>query len=86
MDDIDAPLSDVRLEIDVDKLHRYLAATMPELASSGNLRVKQFGLGTSNPTYLLWSESRPGNRFVVRRKPPGKLLVGAHQVETAPAA
>ena len=81
MDDIDAPLSDVRLEIDIDRLVRYLAGTVPELASAGNLRVKQFSTGTSNPTYLVWSESQPANRFVVRRKPMGTLLVGAHQID-----
>ena len=69
--DFDAPLTDVRLEVDVSKLERYLSGAVPELAGAGNLRIKQFGLGTSNPTYLLWSESRPDNRFVVRRKPPG---------------
>ena len=69
--DFDAPLTDVRLEVDVEKLERYLCGAVPELANASNLRIKQFGLGTSNPTYLLWSESRPDNRFVVRRKPPG---------------
>jgi aminoglycoside phosphotransferase (APT) family kinase protein len=81
MDDIDAPLSDVRLEVDMDKLTRYLTGTVPELASAGNLRVKQFSTGTSNPTYLMWSESNPSSRFVVRRKPMGQLLVGAHQID-----
>ena len=69
--DFDAPLTDVRLEVDVEKLERYLSGAVPELANASNLRIKQFGLGTSNPTYLLWSESCPDNRFVVRRKPPG---------------
>lgn len=42
------------------------------------LRVKQFKGGQSNPTYEL---SSPGGRWVLRRKPPGKLLPSAHAVE-----
>ena len=41
--DFDAPLTDVRLEVDVAKLERYLASTVPDLASAGNLRIRQFG-------------------------------------------
>lgn len=41
---------------------------------------KQFGFGQSNPTYLLTSST--SDRFVLRKKPPGKLLSRtAHQVE-----
>jgi aminoglycoside phosphotransferase (APT) family kinase protein len=40
--------------------------------------VQQFGGGQSNPTFLLTSGS---NRFVLRKKPPGKLLKSAHQVD-----
>ena len=35
----------------------------------------------SNPTYLLYSGRAPGNKFVVRKKPPGDGLKGAHQVD-----
>src|SRR5262249_11508503 len=34
--------------------------------------------GQSNPTYLL---ETPARRFVLRRKPPGKLLPSAHAVD-----
>ena len=42
------------------------------------LRYKQFKGGQSNPTYLLITEN---NNYVLRRKPPGKLLKSAHAVD-----
>lgn len=42
------------------------------------LRVAQFKGGQSNPTYKL---STPDKSFVLRRKPPGNVLKGAHAVE-----
>lgn len=40
----------------------------------------QFGFGQSNPTYLLTTVD--GQRYVLRKKPPGKLLSKtAHKVE-----
>lgn len=45
---------------------------------SGPLKVEQFKGGQSNPTYKLVT---PGRSYVLRRKPPGKLLKGAHAVE-----
>jgi aminoglycoside phosphotransferase (APT) family kinase protein len=44
----------------------------------GPLTVCQFKGGQSNPTYLLES---PSGKYVVRRKPPGKLLPSAHAVD-----
>src|SRR4029079_11260809 len=44
----------------------------------GPLRVEQFRGGQSNPTYKLIT---PGRCYVLRRKPPGKLLPGAHAVD-----
>ena len=45
---------------------------------SGPLRVEQFRGGQSNPTYRVVT---PGRAYVLRRKPPGKLLPGAHAVD-----
>ncbi len=44
----------------------------------GPLTVRQFRGGQSNPTYLLES---PSGKYVLRRKPPGKLLKSAHAVD-----
>ncbi|MEP6701819.1 MAG: phosphotransferase [Betaproteobacteria bacterium] len=45
---------------------------------NGPLRVEQFKGGQSNPTYRLTAGS---GRYVLRRKPPGKLLPSAHAVD-----
>ena len=64
------------LRIDVASLERYLAANVAGFA--GPLTVRQFKGGQSNPTYLL---ETPRRRYVLRRKPPGKLLPSAHAVD-----
>lgn len=45
---------------------------------SGLKELKKFSTGQSNPTYLIVAES---GRYVLRAKPPGKLLKSAHQVD-----
>ena len=45
---------------------------------AGPLRIEQFAGGQSNPTYKLVT---PDRAYVLRRKPPGQLLKGAHAVE-----
>jgi aminoglycoside phosphotransferase (APT) family kinase protein len=48
------------------------------LGGSVPLRVAQFEGGQSNPTFLL---ERGAERLVLRKKPPGRLLPSAHQVD-----
>jgi aminoglycoside phosphotransferase (APT) family kinase protein len=57
-----------------------LAAWMKERLPSfeGSLEVAQFKGGQSNPTYFVTAGMQ---RYVLRRKPPGKLLPSAHAVE-----
>jgi len=57
-----------------------LAAWMTENVDgySGPLTVEQFKGGQSNPTYKLIT---PGKQYVLRRKPPGVILKGAHAVD-----
>jgi aminoglycoside phosphotransferase (APT) family kinase protein len=45
---------------------------------SGPIDVRQFAGGQSNPTFLVQSAN---HRYVLRRKPPGKLLPSAHAVD-----
>jgi aminoglycoside phosphotransferase (APT) family kinase protein len=45
---------------------------------SGPVRVEQFKGGQSNPTYRIRTRERD---YVLRRKPPGQLLKGAHAIE-----
>ena len=66
-----------RLKFDSVALERYLAGHIEGL--HGPLQVEQFEGGQSNPTYLLTAPC--GSRFVLRRKPPGKLLPSAHAVD-----
>jgi aminoglycoside phosphotransferase (APT) family kinase protein len=63
-------------EFDSDRLDAYLRRQLPDY--SGPLEVAQFEGGQSNPTYLL---TTPARRFVLRRKPPGKLLPSAHAID-----
>ena len=44
----------------------------------GPSKATKFPSGQSNPTYLVEAES---GRYVLRRKPPGKLLKSAHMIE-----
>jgi aminoglycoside phosphotransferase (APT) family kinase protein len=64
------------LRLDAALLAAYLAQHVKGFA--GPLTVKQFKGGQSNPTYLL---ETPARRYVLRRKPPGKLLPSAHAVD-----
>jgi aminoglycoside phosphotransferase (APT) family kinase protein len=64
------------LAFDLERLGTFLAARLPDFA--GPLAVRQFKGGQSNPTYLLETSAR---RYVLRRKPPGKLLPSAHAVD-----
>src|SRR5204863_2557289 len=64
------------LKFDAARLEAHLAESVPGFA--GPLTVRQFKGGQSNPTYLLES---PARRYVLRRKPPGKLLPSAHAVD-----
>ena len=62
--------------IDEARLARWLADNVAGFA--GPLAVEQFRGGQSNPTYKLVT---PGKAYVLRRKPPGVLLAGAHAVD-----
>jgi aminoglycoside phosphotransferase (APT) family kinase protein len=64
------------LRMDAARLERYLTAQVKGFA--GPLTIKQFKGGQSNPTYLLQT---PARAYVLRRKPPGKLLPSAHAVD-----
>ena len=63
-------------QIDIGQLEEYLLSHVEHF--HGPLTVQQFKGGQSNPTYLLES---PSGRYVMRRKPPGKLLKSAHAVD-----
>ena len=62
--------------IDEAALSTYLEANIPGFG--GEIEVKQFLGGQSNPTYLV--KARSGS-YVLRKKPPGDLLPSAHAVD-----
>jgi aminoglycoside phosphotransferase (APT) family kinase protein len=81
------PMTDAALEtsvIPVQERHRFETARLEEWLKAnvesyrGPSVVEQFGGGQSNPTYRL---TAPSGRYVLRRKPPGKLLASAHAVD-----
>jgi aminoglycoside phosphotransferase (APT) family kinase protein len=64
------------LRFDDEKLADYLAQHI--VGFTGPLTVRQFRGGQSNPTYEL---TTPDRKYVLRRKPPGRLLSSAHAVD-----
>ena len=64
------------LRIDTARLDDYLRAHIDGYAGGGD--VRQFLGGQSNPTYLIEDAS---GTYVLRKKPPGKLLPSAHAVD-----
>lgn len=64
------------LKFDEAKLASYMRAHIDGF--EGPLTVKKFKGGQSNPTYLI---ETPAKKYVLRRKPPGKLLPSAHAVD-----
>ena len=69
---------------EVAESHRFDEAKLAAWMSAnvegyvGPLEVRQFKGGQSNPTYQLIT---PSKKYVMRRKPPGKLLPSAHAVD-----
>ncbi len=61
---------------DEDALIGYLRGRLPGF--DGRLQVRQFQGGQSNPTFHLQTAD---GEYVLRKKPPGKLLPRAHEVE-----
>ena len=65
-----------KLAFNLEDLNIYLEKKDINIGNIVN--YQQFKGGQSNPTYLLTSEN---NKYVLRRKPPGKLLKSAHAVD-----
>ncbi len=63
----------------VEERHRIDVASLERFLGMQIRSVEQFKGGQSNPTYRFTEAS--GKRYVLRRKPPGKLLPSAHAVD-----
>ena len=79
-----------RLALDANALLAYAKAHVPAVRKAGrkvhSLHISQFGHGQSNPTYKLQcvdvhGKDIKGLSFVLRKKPPGKILKSAHAIE-----
>ena len=62
--------------VDVHKLQRWMQEHIAGF--SGVVQVHQFAGGQSNPTFLVQTADQ---RYVLRRKPLGKLLPSAHALD-----
>jgi aminoglycoside phosphotransferase (APT) family kinase protein len=77
-------MSTVEKIIEIRPAHRFNEAALGDFLRRKiedfpkSMAVRQFGYGQSNPTFLL---SGGGREYVLRKKPPGKLLPSAHAVE-----
>ena len=75
--------------VEVMERHRFDSASLDRYLRQhldgyrGGLEVRQFDSGHSNPTFFISAEMSDGKRhhFVLRKKPPGKLVASAHQVD-----
>lgn len=67
---------DPKHQFDVPRLETYLKEHIDGF--TGPISLEQFSGGQSNPTFLLKASS---GQYVLRRKPPGKLLPSAHAVD-----
>jgi aminoglycoside phosphotransferase (APT) family kinase protein len=63
-------------EIDAERLTGWMESNVSGFA--GPLKIEQFKGGQSNPTYKLIARS---GTYVLRRRPPGETLKGAHAVD-----
>ena len=64
------------LKFDLEKLNLYIKENCQAIPKINS--YEQFKGGQSNPSYLLISDNE---KYVLRRKPPGKLLKSAHAVD-----
>ena len=65
-----------RHQFNVSKLKDYMHENVEGF--EGEIEVEEFKGGQSNPTYKVIT---PKQSYVLRRKPPGKLLKSAHAVD-----
>ena len=74
VDSMAAPKS----ELDLEQLQQYCIGKLSDAAEG--FEVDRIIGGSSNPTFILTARAG-GRRYVLRKKPVGKLLPSAHQVD-----
>ncbi|XP_030254720.1 acyl-CoA dehydrogenase family member 11 [Sparus aurata] len=76
MDELTTPVRQQH-KFSADRLLSYLSVKSL-VSNNDTLTVRQYSAGQSNPTFLIQT---PSNSYVLRKKPPGELLPGAHKVD-----
>ncbi|GAA6079223.1 acyl-CoA dehydrogenase family member 11 isoform X1, partial [Tachysurus ichikawai] len=77
MDDQTSPVRQQQA-FHVKKLQKYLTGRLQNVLENSQFSVRQYRYGQSNPTFLIQT---PNKSFVLRKKPHGSLLPGAHKVD-----
>ncbi|KAI5617066.1 acyl-CoA dehydrogenase family member 11 [Silurus asotus] len=77
MDDQTTPVRQQH-SFNIKKLHGYLTGRLHSVSENATVSVRQYRSGQSNPTFLIQT---PNKSFVLRKKPHGSLLPGAHKVD-----
>ena len=72
----DIPVKQAHM-FNINKLNEFLAGKLEDFHEIS--KVGQFNAGQSNPTFVI--EDSNHKRYVLRKKPPGKLLPSAHAVD-----
>lgn len=73
-------MTDSRNDFTIDEgaLKRWLRGNVPGFRAADSVAAERFPGGQSNPTYSVRVDD---TRLVLRKKPPGPLLAGAHAIE-----
>uniref|UniRef100_A0A671KCL8 Acyl-CoA dehydrogenase family member 11 n=1 Tax=Sinocyclocheilus anshuiensis TaxID=1608454 RepID=A0A671KCL8_9TELE len=77
---MDRQITAVRPEhrFDTNNLKRYLSGKLDSISDNSTLTLQQYRAGQSNPTFYIETADK---RYVLRKKPPGELLPGAHKID-----
>uniref|UniRef100_A0A8C2H4T3 Acyl-CoA dehydrogenase family member 11 n=1 Tax=Cyprinus carpio TaxID=7962 RepID=A0A8C2H4T3_CYPCA len=59
-------------------LSLYLSGKLDSFSGNSTLTLQQYRAGQSNPTFYIETADK---RYVLRKKPPGELLPGAHKID-----
>ncbi|KAJ8277612.1 hypothetical protein GJAV_G00077530 [Gymnothorax javanicus] len=65
-------------QFNLSNLQNYLSNCVSNVSNSDTFSVRQYSAGQSNPTFLVTTSRKS---YVLRKKPPGMLLPGAHKVD-----
>uniref|UniRef100_A0A671K9G4 Acyl-CoA dehydrogenase family member 11 n=1 Tax=Sinocyclocheilus anshuiensis TaxID=1608454 RepID=A0A671K9G4_9TELE len=71
------PLKQLYSQKDIQN-NKYLSGKLDSISDNSTLTLQQYRAGQSNPTFYIETADK---RYVLRKKPPGELLPGAHKID-----